>query len=229
MSEKAPVPALSMGEKRERTIQALIQSFAADRLSVEDFESRLDQAHRATDLKTLEDLVQDLPAVPPASSPTTAPPTRITRPLAPAPEEVRNRAFLVGIMGGFDKKGPWTPARHTFCLAMMGGGSLDLREARLLPGVTEIDIFAFLGGVEIIVSPDMIVDCSGIAIMGAFEQGVGPATPTSVDAPVIKISGIALMGGVEIIYRFPGETAKEAKLRRREERRKLKSGKQGET
>lgn len=229
MSEKAPVPAPSMGEKRERTIQALIQSFAADRLSVEEFETRLDQAHRATDLQTLEDLVQDLPAVPPPASPTAASVARAVRPKAPLPDEVRDRAFLVGIMGGFDKKGPWTPARHTFVLAMMGGGTLDLREARLLPGITEIDIFAFWGGVEIIVSPDMIVDCSGIAIMGGFEQGVGPSTPTSADAPVIKISGMALMGGVEIIYRFPGESAKDAKLRRRRERKQLKSGPQDQT
>lgn len=225
MSEKPPVPAPSMGEKRERTIQALIQSFAADRLSVEEFETRLDRAHRAVDLKTLDDLVQDLPAVTAPATPATTPAVR-PRPRAPAPEEVRDRGFLVGIMGGFDKKGPWTPARHTFILAMMGGGTLDLREARLLPGVTEIDIFAFWGGVEILVSPDMMVDCSGIAIMGGFEQGVAPPSTPNPEAPVIKISGMALMGGVEIIYRYPGETAKDAKLRRRQERKQLKSGQQ---
>jgi hypothetical protein len=75
----------------------------------------------------------------------------------------------------------------------------------------------------------MIVDCSGIAIMGGFEQGIGPSTPTSTDAPVIKISGMALMGGVEIIYRFPGESSKDAKLRRRRERKQLKSGQQDQT
>jgi hypothetical protein len=224
MSEKAPVPAPTLGEKRERTIQALIKSFAADGLSVEEFETRLDQAHRAVDLRTLDDLVQDLPAVAPQGAPASAPMPRLAQRPTPLPDEVRDRGFLVGIMGGFDKKGPWTPARHTFVLAMMGGGVLDLREARLLPGVTEIDIFAFWGGVEIIVSPDMIVDCSGIAIMGGFEQGIGPAVPAHTDGPVIRVSGMALMGGVEIIYRLPGETAKEAKLRRRKERKQLRSG-----
>ncbi|MGH7502540.1 MAG: DUF1707 SHOCT-like domain-containing protein [Longimicrobiales bacterium] len=224
MSEKAPVPAPMLGEKREQTIQALIQSFAADRLSVEEFERRLDQAHRAVDLTTLAELVQDLPATPAPATPAKGPATLPARPRPPLPDEVRDRGFLVGILGGFDKKGPWTPARHTFILAMLGGGTLDFREARLLPGVTEIDIFAFCGGVEIIVSPGMVVDCSGIAIMGGFEHGSGSNAQADPDAPVIKVSGMALMGGVEIIYRLPGETAKDARVRLRQERKQLRSG-----
>lgn len=99
----------------------------------------------------------------------------------------------------------------------MGGAGLDFREALLPPGETEITIIAIMGGAEIIVPPGMRVDCQGIAIMGGFDH-MDEAVNLDPSAPVLKITGFALMGGVEIQVRAPGESAKDAKLRRREER-----------
>jgi hypothetical protein len=221
MPDKPPVPAHALGEKREKTIQALIESFAADRLSVEEFEARLDRAHRAVDLATLEDLIQDLPA-PAAPSPSAKPAPAPARSRAVArADEVRDKQVLVAVMGGVTRQGTWTPARYTFIFAMMGGAEIDLREARLLPGTTEFEIFVMWGGVEILVPPDVIVDCNGIALLGGFEHGPGSTVPPLPDTPIIKISGFALMGAVEISVRQPGETARDAKRRLRDERKRL--------
>jgi hypothetical protein len=108
-------------------------------------------------------------------------------------------------------------------LAMMGGAELDFREARLSSGVTEIEIFALMGGVEILVPPGVRIDAGGMAIMGSFAHGAGNNESTAPDAPVIRIGGIAIMGGVEVHVRLPGETAREARRRLKEQQKQLKS------
>jgi hypothetical protein len=235
MSNKPPVPGPTLAEKREKTVQLLIDSFASDRLSVEEFEDRLDRAHRAGDAGTLESLISDLP-VPAAGPPQPAPvqaagtpaPRPAVRPDRALPEEVRERQFMAAVMGGFERKGPWVPARHTSCLCLMGGAVLDFREARLPPGPVEVDIFAMMGGVEIIVPPWIGIDTGGIAIMGGFEDGTANrTTPLPPDAPVIRIGGFLFMGGVEVSIRMPGESASAAKKRLRAERKQLKAGKKG--
>src|SRR5690606_22274815 len=51
-----------LGPQRDATIEALCEHFADDVLSVEEFERRIDTAHRATTQADLEALLQDLPA-----------------------------------------------------------------------------------------------------------------------------------------------------------------------
>ena len=57
-----------------------------------------------------------------------------------------------------------------------------------------------------------------IAIMGGVDHPAESAPPDP-NAPVLKINGFMLMGGVEINVRNPGESARDAKKRRREEKR----------
>jgi hypothetical protein len=53
-----------------------------------------------------------------------------------------------------------------------------------------------MGGIEIIVDDDVEVDVSGIGFMGAFEHGAsGPGLP---GAPLVRVTGFAFMGGVEV-------------------------------
>ena len=93
------------------------------------------------------------------------------------------------------------------------------RDAVMPPGVTEVQVFTMWGGVEIIVPPDMHVESHGIALLGGFEHMAQGATASDPHAPKLRITGVAIMGGVEITVRHPGETARDARQRRRLERR----------
>ncbi len=42
------------------------------------------------------------------------------------------------------------------------------------------------------------------------------------EAPVIRVTGVAIMGGVEVRVRYPGETARDARLRLKAERKALR-------
>lgn len=207
-----------MSELRERTIQALCAHFASDHLELEEFERRLDVAHRTTTPAELELLLQDLPALARAATAGLAP-----SPPAPLPagrEELRGRSrVVVAILGGVAKRGRWVPPRQLYVYAFMGGAELDFREAVLPPGETRVTVLSLMGGADIIVPPELGVVTSGIAILGGFEQEDAAPPPGDPSASVLRINGVVLLGGVEVSRRRPGESARDARRRRREERR----------
>jgi hypothetical protein len=219
--ERAGPPPVPLQAQREQTIAALCEHFSKDHLTLEEFERRLDSAHRVQTLPELKSLLEDLPVLatstPPAPAGTSAPLPRVT-------DHVRDQQHLIAVMGGVDRRGQWQPARRTFCYALMGGMSLDFREAVLPPGETEVTIIAIMGGAEIIVPPGVRIDCHGIAIMGGFDH-LEDNKQIEPNAPVLRINGFAMMGGVEIRVRYPHETKQDARRRlrqEREERRRLR-------
>jgi hypothetical protein len=214
MSESPDLRPAPLRARRDEVIRDLSTAFAEDHLSVDEFERRLDIAHRATALTELNALVSDLRIAPVQSSNVPAPRAR-----SASPTEIPEEQNLVAIMGGVTRRGQWIPARHTHMYALMGGAQLDFREARLGQGVTELTIIACMGGVELIVPPDLIVDAGGTAIMGGFDQShESPGAPAG--APVLKVNGFVMMGGVEIKVMLPGETNADARRRRRAEKKK---------
>jgi hypothetical protein len=211
MPDPVPLPDPMLRVQREQTIAALCEHFAQDRLSVEELERRIDVAERAAASTQLAALLQDLPATPAAAS------TRTVVPVSWAGERPANSTFLA-VMSGVERRGVWRPAARNFVIGFMGGVELDFREAELPPGETEVLVLALMGGVEIIVPPGLAVDASGIAIMGGFEhRSQAPHLPPG--AARLRIHGIAFMGGVDVCVRNPGESAKEARRRIREEQR----------
>ena len=210
-------------DARERTVEALCAQFARDALDTAEFERRIDLAYRAATPLQLAELTSDLPVLATASAPAVRPdpqPARVPR--VPASQRQASQ-FVVAIMAGSERKGSWVPARNIYSIAFMGGVGLDFREARFGPGVTEVTIVAVMGGVEIIVPPGLHVEADGFAIMGAFEHR-SDASPPDADSPVLRINGMALMGGLEISTRLPGETASQARKRRKLERKKQLPG-----
>ncbi len=133
------------------------------------------------------------------------------------------RQTILAVMGGASRRGSWVPPRKLQILAVMGGAELDFREARFGAEGIDINIFALMGGVEIIIPPGVRVEISGVALMGGFEEH-GSTSAADAYAPVLRVGGFALMGGVEIRTRYPGESGREAKRReklRKKEMRRL--------
>jgi hypothetical protein len=212
-----PLPQVQLKERRERAIAVLCEAFAQDRLEVTELEARIDRAHRAATPAELDALIEDLPAPPQAPPSTTQEPTAATR----VSEAIRDSRTLLAVMGGVERRGNWAPGRKNVVIALMGGADLDFRDVHLPPGETEVFIFAMMGGVDIVVPPELNVDASGIAIMGGFGHSSSSRNPDPA-APVLRINGFCFMGGVDISVRRRGESSKDARLREKEERRQLR-------
>lgn len=214
-----------LGQVRQGTIDALCEHFANDNLPVEEFERRVEMAHRAASSQELAALLADLPggglpAPRPggAATPTAQAPRAGVRP-RPQHHE-KEQGFALAVMGGTTRKGHWTPARRTFAFALMGGVDMDFREVDLPPGVTEVHAFSLMGGIDIIVPPGVNVESHGMGIMGGFEEVGGGEYHAN--APTLRIAGLAVMGAVDINVRYPGESAREARRRRKEEARETR-------
>src|SRR4051812_30181185 len=148
---------------RERAIAGLSDAFANDRFDVDEFERRVTVVQTSESLAEIDGAVADLglTAADPAAHSTTA--------LVPA-AEAREQLSLFAVMGGVDRRGTWTMPHRLRVVTVMGGARLDLREARFPAGVVDIEIFAFMGGTEIIVPPGLAVQTHGTAIMGGFQE-----------------------------------------------------------
>ena len=213
---------------RQKTIDALMEHFANDVLTVEEFESRVSRAHSAGSTEELKKLLMDLPSgdlpirreEPGVMAPE---PTRASVPAG----RVKERSFVMAALGGVDRKGRWIPARQNYCVALMGGLCLDFREALLPPGETEVWVFSVMGGTEIIVPPGLTVESDGVAILGGFEHHENVPVDPDPNAPVLRLRGLAVMAGVEVSVRYPGETPRDAKRRNKELRRAQKRLRKG--
>ncbi|HEU0014093.1 MAG TPA: DUF1707 domain-containing protein [Longimicrobium sp.] len=213
-----PSPNVPLEQARQALIQHLAACYAADHLTEEALEERIDRAHHAATVQELRGLVADLPAV---SAPHAVSAVPAAAPVARS-IHTREQQTIVGIMGVAERKGPWSPARNVYVVAAMGGVDLDFREAHFGPGVTTVSILALMGAAEVIVPPGVHVEVDGSAILGGFGDASFGPPPTDPEAPVLRINGVAIMGGVDVSVRNPGETLRDAKRRMRAERKDRK-------
>lgn len=85
--------------------------------------------------------------------------------------------------------------------ALMGGCVIDLRRAAMpAGGEAVLDVFAFWGGIDVLVPENWAVVVSGTPILGAFED---KTQPPAEPAGRLVIKGFAVMGGVDIKNRRP--------------------------
>lgn len=207
--------------QREETVARLCEHFARDELTMEELERRLDLAHAAGSARELDGLVAGLPALRAQTQPAVREPPAAT--LEPATD------VIVGVLGGAERRGGWTPGSRVVAVGVMGGVDLDFRDARLRPGVTDVIVVGFMGGVDIVVPPDLPVEIQGMGVMGGFGHPADARQPRRPGTPedyrggesLLRIRGVALMGGVDVDVRLEGETAGDARRRRRQRRRDL--------
>lgn len=195
VTDPRQLPTRPIEQVRERVIEALSEHFARDNITLDDLEARMTRVYAATTPHEVDSLLDGLPALAMG-----APVPAVSEPNAPAPK-LRER--LVAVMSGIMRRGLWRIPRRLRVIAIMGGVDLDLREAELPPGVTEIRAFIFMGGLEVKVRPGVRLETEGIAIMGGFEDSM-EESGAGRDAPIVRITGVAIMGGVHAEVRAIG-------------------------
>lgn len=214
-SGSSPAPLVALRDRREQVIAVLTEQYSRDTFELDELERRLDLAHRADSVAALDAIVADLGIV--------TIDTALTAPLVDAATLAQwpARKRLVALFGGLEKRGAWTCPRHLTVTAIMGGAEVDLREAEMAPGVTEMNVTALMGGVELIVPPWLSVEVDATAIMGGFEELHRAPTKPEPGRRVLRITGLAFMGGVSVETRLPGETRRDAKRRTKREAQAL--------
>lgn len=205
------------GTRNERTLRAsdadrdrvaeVLRAAAADgRLSLDELDERLDRLYAAKTYGELEPVVEDLPGMGELIRPSQPP---VVPPNRDVPERVGGAPtsrVAKAIFGGVARRGQWVVPSHYRVKAVFGGVDLDLREARLESREVTIHSKAVFGGVHIVVPPDVIVIMEGTGIFGGFGGNAEDVQPPA-GAPVVRVTGKAVFGGVAVMRKRSGTAA----------------------
>jgi len=174
---------------RDTAAAVINNALAEGRLTAEEHSDRLDAIYAAKTHGELVPLLDDLPGQRTAMTPSAAS-SDLTR--------SRRHGRIVAIFAGATRKGPWHAEPVIEIVTVFGGVEIDFRDA-VLPGKEVIlKATTVMGGVEIIVPPEMRVVDNGIAILGGREVTGNPPAASSPDAPVLRVEGACVLGGMEI-------------------------------
>ncbi|WP_299052441.1 DUF1707 domain-containing protein [uncultured Nocardioides sp.] len=194
--------------ERHRTADVLRDAAAEGRLDITELEERIEATYAAKTYADLVPIVADLPAGRDVPGPTVAQ-GGPAGPLVPA----QRYDTSIAVMSGQDRRGVWEVGPSHQAFALMGGVTLDLREARFAAQEVVITAVTFWGGVDVVVGARHRVSVEGIGIMGGFAES-RPKVEAAIapDSPLVRVRGVAIMGGVNVVRKpDPGQK----KLRRR--------------
>jgi hypothetical protein len=102
----------------------------------------------------------------------------------------------LALLGGTQRRCVSRDFRGGDATAVMGGCTIDLREAAIANPPAILETFAWWGGIEIKVPPEWTVVTEGTAILGAYEDKTRHV-PSRPDQTLI-IRGVVVMGGVGV-------------------------------
>jgi class 3 adenylate cyclase len=197
--------------EREYVVDVLRGHCSAGRIDLDEFSERINRVYAARTIGELNDICGDLPL--PAViededlAPRTTGDTRTRRAMR----------WTVAVMSGQARKGRWRIEGQTSVVAVMGGAQIDLRDAEIAGDEIVVTCVAIMGGIEVIVPEGVEVHVSGIPFMGGFENKIADV-PVLPGTPVIKINGLALMGGVDV----KSKASPQEEQQRRDQRRRAR-------
>ncbi len=201
-------PAESLRRERALARTLLADGYADDHIDQDELDRRLERVEHATSIAELQALTAELRPV--ASSTALVPMTG-----QPAQQ-------LPVLFGSIERVGAWQVAARTYVRVIFGSAVLDLRQAILPSGATEIEIEVNVvcGSLELIVPPGWLIDNRCGAVLAAVEQDEGHVTAED-ERRVLRVSGRVVLGSLSVFERLPGEGAWRARQRRRREQKAL--------
>ena len=180
----------ALERERERVVTLLSRHFANDRLDMDELETRLELAYRAQSVAEVRTLVADLPE---SDAPSGA---AAVRPAPPPSQSVRRR--MLSILSAHVRRGVWIPPQELDLVAVMSDTHLDLREAQLSAGITEIRVRAWWAALRITVPSGVHVVTELQPVLASLNDRTGDGPPPPRGAPVIRITGWAVMSDVAV-------------------------------
>ena len=203
---------------RDKYLTLVREAYAEGRLDAAEYEERMGAALSAKTYRDLYPVLIDLPIDPsrvpgppmirpgpPAAGeqerylPVAAPSANSARlPLGFAPEN-----SVVSIFGSTSRRGAWVVPEQLQVFSVFGDVTLDLTGAILSGMNTELRCNAVLGSVKVVIPDALHVHVEGVGILGEFEtkdkrKGADKRRTPAPTAPTIRLTGVALLGGVEV-------------------------------
>jgi Domain of unknown function (DUF1707)/Cell wall-active antibiotics response 4TMS YvqF len=223
-ADKATTDNAVLAGARERVIALLTDRYAADSITQSEFEARLDQLHAARSASELNSLMRDLevrwpgPAVGAAARDATRVDAQYDAALRlgePPPE-----GRLLAALGETKRTGRWLVPRRLEMRVMLGEVLIDMRDAVLPTGESELAMVGVLGRIRVLVPPGVVVDTDMDAILSTVRNDAERDDAYPFASTVIRLTGSAVMTEVLVRVGPAGETSERAWKQAKQKRRR---------
>jgi hypothetical protein len=127
---------------------------------------------------------------------TTRPPRDKLAAMTNAESPQQPRSTTIALLGGLRLAGRLRLRRRLLHLTLLGGMNLDLSQAEFTSAQLDIVKVSPIGGVTVVVPPDVRVVVGGFVLLGGKDIERRPESATS--AQVVRIRAFGLVGGVRV-------------------------------
>jgi hypothetical protein len=167
--------------ERDAATHRLIVACSEGRITLGEFEKRVEAVLSAKTVDDLQRATFDLPALPIATP--------------PAPSGGKRR-WSMSLVGGLRRRGAWQLPKHLIHISVIGGASIDLGNAELSGGETTITLVSLIGGADLRVPKAVRSELSGFTLVGG--RHVTGSQLALRDGPLVHLRAFSLIGGATI-------------------------------
>jgi hypothetical protein len=167
---------------REAIVARLGTALSEGRLTLEEFEQRVDGVVRARTFGEVQPLVADLPGLTPALA-------------------KRDVVELRANAGSIARKGRWIVPKRLVVHSLAGSVKLDMRQAVIDQPVVEIELDVQAGSTKIVLPAGATADIDDVtATAGSAKSKVPPAPEPGSGAPHLLVRGNVSAGSLLVRY-----------------------------
>ncbi len=185
--------------KKRRVATLVTENYTHDLLPTDDYERMIEAVQVARSMEALEDIVAALPAKILSDDQIQTEGMDKSQLWNDVPEKSQKTVVPhICLLSGRELSGAQLTADRQLSITVLGGSDMDFRETRLPPGETVLTVFCLMGGVDIIVPPNLAVRCDIVPVMGGTSVKRNVKRVPSPGEPYLTINGVCVMGGVDI-------------------------------
>ncbi|MGO8695339.1 MAG: DUF1707 domain-containing protein [Rectinemataceae bacterium] len=193
--KKSDMAGATLEGKREAILDRLTEAFAADRIHMEEYESRVAIAQNAHSDSELAGALSGLDA------------SKTESLGSPSAGWMSNRidAHMSGsssiacVMGERRLAGDWLSGDRVGSFTFMGSTRLDLLATALPAGRLKIDAFIFMGELQVVVPRGLPVRMNAFPFMGDARVDRDVNQRIEAGKPYVEIDGFAMMGSLRVM------------------------------
>lgn len=154
---------------RTLVVDVLTDAYANNRISIEEFDKRVELAHQLEDKEKLELLIGGMGLENELKSMMMAQSDGSQNPGTALQKVDHNPEKLVAILGNIKREGAWQPKEEMSVSVYFGSGKIDFRDTAFMHlSHIRLKAFVVMGTLDIHVPDTMKVRCEGSGILGQF-------------------------------------------------------------
>jgi hypothetical protein len=206
------LPALmsELENARKDAVRILCQAQVQERLSVDAFETRLDQVRQAPNRATLEAIIADLE---PTTTQAAIVPTAYSRYPVPAdhvemaPVSPAEFVRVASVFASTKRAGSWTVPLEIHGRVLFGEMTLDLKDAIFASDVVDIDVDVMLGSFTLILPAGTQVENEVHEVLSSSSHSTRSSRGVPLNGLLVRLRGRVMLGSVEVKEKQPSALA----------------------